>query len=74
MLTGFSDPSDKEYLAKSSGFNVEKPYDRENAFLDEVAREKDRIVAGLLPEGMEAPVDGEWGDMDPLEFVQGATA
>lgn len=46
-------PIDTEYLAKASGFNTEDPYDRENAFLKEVAEEKERLA--LLP--LEPDVD-----------------
>ena len=40
-------PIDTEYLAKASGFNTADPYDRENAFLKEVAEEKERLA--LIP-------------------------
>lgn len=47
-----ADVTDKEYLAKSSGFKVTETYDREVQFLDEVAREKERIISlGPLGEG-----------------------
>jgi hypothetical protein len=65
-------PPDKKYLAKSSGFNADKPYDRENAFLDEVAREKERVIAGLepLPALDDELAVQDASGWDPLEFGQ----
>ncbi|RSH86794.1 Transcription factor TFIIIB component B [Apiotrichum porosum] len=63
-------PMDKEYLAKSAGFNVETPYDRENAFFEEVAKEKERVILGLdLPPAGEGEGEAnEKTDWVPEEF------
>lgn len=50
-------PIDTEYLAKASGFNIEDNYDRENAFLKEVAEEKERLA--LIPLDEPEAEDGE---------------
>lgn len=65
-------PIDTEYLSKAAGFNTEAPYDREDAFLKEVAEEKEKLA--LIPLDPEAE-DGEAPppDEDPswaIEFGQ----
>lgn len=73
-------PIDKEYLTKSSGYNAELPFDREKAFFEEVAQEKERVMAlgppdVVPPEGADGilgPEQRPWvNPVEDLEFGSG---
>lgn len=57
-------------MAKSAGFKITESYDREVEFLDEVAREKERLLTlGPLGEGEgEGEHDGQAAEWNNLEF------